>query len=263
LSSLESIPSWQRGAFSLGNFAISALWRNTTLYGDKIFRDQILTANWHNLFSCISTSNTVHIGIFVKLWSWSIFSTQHILDSSMKKSIIFSSGRMPWNPRHAVLLLHYFLREFLMDRVLCNSSVLNLMDLKHSWTQLLLQNYSWCTTLTAFPQVHYCCLPIVFDCLDSEPVQLVCYSSMFSSTATILSTMSMSTATTVHVILVLNAGKIVQVEKNAAAVYRVLLIQLPMSNTSHIWDPGIESILFLHKGLHLHYSASALFGHTY
>jgi hypothetical protein len=38
---------------------------------------------------------------------------------------------------------------------------------------------------------------IVFDCLDSEPFQLVSYSSMFSSTATILSTMSMSTATTV------------------------------------------------------------------
>jgi hypothetical protein len=62
---------------------------------------------------------------------------------------------------------------------------------------------------------------------------------MFSSAATILSTMSMSTATTVHVILVLNAGKIAQEEKNAAAVNHVLLIQLPMSTTSHIWDPVV------------------------
>jgi hypothetical protein len=33
----EATPSWQRGTLSLGNWAISALWRNTTLDGDKIF----------------------------------------------------------------------------------------------------------------------------------------------------------------------------------------------------------------------------------
>jgi hypothetical protein len=57
---------------------------------------------------------------------------------------------------------------------------------------------------------------------------------------------------------VLNSGKIAQEGRDAAAFYQVLKIQLPMSNTSHIWDPGIASILLLHKVhdiLLVHYSA--------
>lgn len=208
---LEAIQSWQRGAFSLGNFSRSALWLNLTLAGDKIFEDQ------------------------------------HSLDSSMKKGTIFSSGRMlPWNPRYAILLLHYFLWEFSMDRMLSKSAVLNRMDLKHFCTELSLQFHSWCTILDVFLRVQYYCLPIVLDCL--ELVQpFACYSrmfSLFSLTEAILSVLCMSSATTVRAIVVLCSGKIAPGGRDTAALYQVLQIQLPISNTSHIWDPGIESLLF-------------------
>jgi hypothetical protein len=60
--------------------------------------------------------------------------------------------------------------------------------------------------LDALLHVQYYCLLIVLGCLYPEPVQqLVCSSSLFSSTA-----MSMLTATTVGMRLVLGSGKILR-----------------------------------------------------
>ena len=36
-----------------------------------------------------------------------------------------------------------------------------------------------------------------------------------------------------------------------ATVYQVSKIQLPMRKISHVWDPGIESILAFYKGKHI------------
>lgn len=128
----------------------------------------------------------------------------------------------------------------LMDIMLSETTVPNLMDLKHFWAQLLLQYHSWCTTPNTFLPVQDSCLPLVLACLYSEPFkQLVCYSSIFSSTA-----MYMSTATNVCMRLVLSSGKIAQAEKDAADVYQVLKIQLPMKKTYYVWDPGVKISLY-------------------
>ena len=136
-----------------------------------------------------------------------------------------------------------------------------LVDLNHFWAQLL-QCHSWCHTPSVFLQVPYCCLPIVLDCPYSKPtIELFCYPSMFTSVEAIHSAISMSTATPVHMILLLSSGKIAQEGKDAAAVYKVLILHLPMRQISHVWDPGIESILVFYKWLHIqiihlvHYSA--------
>jgi hypothetical protein len=94
--------------------------------------------------------------------------------------------------------------------------------------------------LDALLHVQYYCLLIVLGCLYPEPVQqLVCSSSLFSSTA-----MSMLTATTVGMRLVLGSGKIAQEEKYVAVMYQLLKTQIQMSKTSHIWDPGIKFIFY-------------------
>ena len=140
-------------------------------------------------------------------------------------------------------------------------------DLKHFMDQFLLQchsccHHSCCHTQSAFPNVQNCCLPIFLACPYFKPVhQLVCYSRMFSSTRAIISVLCMSTDTTLCMILVLSSGKIAQERKDEAAVYKVLILQLPMIQISHIWDPGIESISVFCKWLHIqiihlvHYSA--------
>lgn len=56
--------------------------------------------------------------------------------------------------------------------------------------------------------------------------------------------MYMSTATNVCMRLVLSSGKIAQAEKDAADVYQVLKIQLPMKKTYYVWDPGVKISLY-------------------
>lgn len=106
--------------------------------------------------------------------------------------------------------------------------------------------------MAVFLQVHYCGLAIVLDCPHSETVlQFACYSCMFSLTEAIFSAICMSTATSVCAIVVLCSGKISQEGRDAAVLFKVLKIQLQTSNTSHIWDPGIESLLCPCKGLNI------------
>jgi hypothetical protein len=64
---------------------------------------------------------------------WWTISTQHILESGG----IFSTERiLPWNQWYSILLLHHFLLEFWMERVLSKTAVLNLMNLKHFFAPL-------------------------------------------------------------------------------------------------------------------------------
>ena len=104
----------------------------------------------------------------------------------------------------------------------------------------------------ASQQVHYCCLPFVLDCPYTEPVQqLVCHSRLFSLTEAILRAIYMPNAAILHVMRVLPFGEIAQEGRDAAAVDRVLKIQLPISKPSHIWDPGINSLMCVCM-LHVH-----------
>ena len=70
---LEAIPSWQRGVFSLRNFAISVFWCTVTPDGDNGHT----AAKSQNLLPCISTSVAEKICIFVKLLPWSTLLAQH------------------------------------------------------------------------------------------------------------------------------------------------------------------------------------------
>ena len=149
----------------------------------------------------------------------------------------FEMDKLSWDP--GILNTMYML----LDKY----TVPNLMDMKHFWTLLLLQYHSWCTIPNAFLQDQYCCLPTVLDCLYSELVkQLVCYTSIFSSNAWCI-----SIAATVRMQLVWCSGEIAQEGRDAAALYQVSKIQLPMRKISHVWDPGIESILAFYKGKHI------------
>ena len=140
--------------------------------------------------------------------------------------------------------------EFKQEDILISgvvSTVVNseALEFGEKWDPvLMLKCHSWCHTPNGLLQVQYCCFPIVLDCPYSEPTQqLVCYYSMFSLTETIYSALSMST-TTVCMILVMSCGKIAQEEKDVAALYAVLKIQLQLSNTSRIWDPGVTIYLY-------------------
>ena len=101
------------------------------------------------------------------------------------------------------------------------------VDMKHFLFQLLLQYHWWCHTLNAFPKVQYCHLPIVWCCP---------YTSMFSSTKAIHFALSMSTARTVRMILVLSFERSAHEGRDEAVVYKVLILQLP-------WDTGVQNII--------------------
>lgn len=93
------------------------------------------------------------------------------------------------------------------------------VDMKHFLFQLMLQYSGWCHILNVFPKVQYCHLPIFWHCPYSDRTQqLVCYTSMFSSTEAIHFASSMSTARIVSMRLVLSSDEMAQEGRDMALV---------------------------------------------
>ena len=58
-------------------------------------------------------------------------------------------------------------------------------------------------------------------------------------------------ATPMHMIMVLHLEE-VTAGKDGAALYQISIIQSPMRNTTHVWNPGIDSLLWVYIWLHIH-----------